>query len=137
MARPPRHALSSRPSAAHSRRLPNHALLRAGAAFFLATLVALPLAVLHRAALSRHSLEHSWGWDALPSVAAYEEDGAQGEDLVSPPPPFSIYLTHLVPCVECLVRQLWYPLVNHERMTSNFSAVRYWLCDSGTTNSCV
>jgi hypothetical protein len=65
MARPPRHALS-RPSAAHSRRLSNHALLRAGAAFFLATLVALPLAVLHRAALSRYSLEHSWGRDALP-----------------------------------------------------------------------
>ncbi|KAK1685040.1 hypothetical protein QYE76_045888 [Lolium multiflorum] len=82
MARPPRHTLS-RSSAAHSCRLPKHALLRAGAAFFLATLVALPLAVLHRAALSRHSLEHPWGWDALPSVAAQEEEGAQGEDLDS------------------------------------------------------
>ncbi|CAM0903169.1 unnamed protein product [Alopecurus aequalis] len=82
MARPQRHS-PSRPSAAHSCRLPNHALLRAGAAFFLATLVALPLAVVHRAALSRHSLEHSWGWDVLPSVAAHEEDGDQGEDLDS------------------------------------------------------
>ncbi|KAK3141686.1 hypothetical protein QOZ80_4BG0337100 [Eleusine coracana subsp. coracana] len=77
----------SAPSTARSRGLPSLALRRAAAALLLATLVALPFAVLYRAAVSR-SQKESWGWDSLPSVAASEEeeegpeaDGLDSEDL--------------------------------------------------------
>ncbi|KAF7018364.1 hypothetical protein CFC21_031663, partial [Triticum aestivum] len=61
MAKPPRHTLTM-PSA-HPRGIPTRAIPRAAAALFFVTLVgvALPLAVLHRAAVSRHSLEDPWG----------------------------------------------------------------------------
>ena len=84
MGSPARKALmGAPPSAARSRGLPRHALRRSGAALFLATLVALPFAVLYRAAVWR-SPGASWGWDSLPSFAASQEEGAEGDDLVNP-----------------------------------------------------
>ncbi|KAF0894508.1 hypothetical protein E2562_039434 [Oryza meyeriana var. granulata] len=68
MERPPR-----RPSAARPR-----SLQRAAAALFLSILVALPFAVLCRAAVSQ-SLQDSREWDPLPSLAASEEGGAVGD----------------------------------------------------------
>lgn len=83
MGRPARQALmGAPPSAARSRGLPRHALRRSAAALFLATLVALPFAVLYRAAVWR-SLGASWGWDSLPSFVASQEEGAEGDDLDS------------------------------------------------------
>lgn len=86
MARPARKALMGAPPAARSRGGPRHALRRSAAALFLAAVVALSLAVLYRAAVWR-SLGTSWGWDSLPSFAASQEEGAEGDDLVSPVPP--------------------------------------------------
>jgi hypothetical protein len=87
MARPARKALIGAPSAARSRGLRRHAFPRSAVALFLALLVALSLAVLYRAAVSRSlGTSWSWGWDslALPSFAtSQEEDGAEGDDLVS------------------------------------------------------
>ncbi|TVU16010.1 hypothetical protein EJB05_39556, partial [Eragrostis curvula] len=84
----------SAPSAARPRGLPRLALRRAAAALLLATLVALPFAVLYRAAVSR-SLQDSWGWDSLPSiVASEEEEGADGDDVVSMAIPPSINAFH-------------------------------------------
>ena len=57
------------PVTARSRGLLRHVLRRSSAALFLATLVALPFAVLYRAAVWG-SLGASWGWDSLPSFAA-------------------------------------------------------------------
>ncbi|XP_062185023.1 uncharacterized protein At4g15970-like isoform X2 [Phragmites australis] len=82
MARPARQSLMSAPSTKRPRGHPRHALGRAAAALFLATLVALPFAVLYRAAVGR-SLQDSWGWDSLPSVEASEEEGSEGDDLDS------------------------------------------------------
>lgn len=87
MARPARKALIGAPSAARSRGLRRHAFPRSAVAVFLALLVALSLAVLYRAAVSRSlGTSWSWGWDslALPSFAtSQEEDGAEGDDLDS------------------------------------------------------
>ncbi|GJN26614.1 hypothetical protein PR202_gb14558 [Eleusine coracana subsp. coracana] len=86
----------SAPSTARSRGLPSLALRRAAAALLLATLVALPFAVLYRAAVSR-SQKESWGWDSLPSVAASEEEeeGPEADGLVSTALPPSINAFHL------------------------------------------
>ncbi|KAL5216826.1 hypothetical protein ABZP36_008227 [Zizania latifolia] len=61
---------------------PPRSLQRIAAALFLAILVALPFAVMYRAAVSQ-SLQDSWEWDPLPSLAASEEEGAEGGDLGS------------------------------------------------------
>lgn len=77
-------------SAARPRGHPSFALRKAAAALLLATLVALPFAVLYRATVSR-SLKDSWGLDSLTSVAASEEEeeGAEADGLVSTAlPPF-------------------------------------------------
>ncbi|CAN6236048.1 unnamed protein product [Urochloa humidicola] len=80
MAMPPRKALSA-PSAGRPRGLPRHALRRSAAALVLATLVALPFAVLYRAAVSR-PLGASWRREtSLPSAVASEEE--EGDDLDS------------------------------------------------------
>ncbi|PAN40067.2 hypothetical protein PAHAL_7G268000 [Panicum hallii] len=81
MVMPPRKALmTSAPSAARQRALRRHALRRSAAAFVLATLVALPLAVLYRAAVSRPP-GASWGWEtSLPSLVASEEEEEGAED---------------------------------------------------------
>ncbi|KAK8449482.1 hypothetical protein SEVIR_7G226000v4 [Setaria viridis] len=80
MAMPPRKALMmSAPSAGRPSGLPRHALWRSAAALVLATLVALPFAVLYRAAVSP-SLGASWRWQtSLPSAVSSEEE--EGDDL--------------------------------------------------------
>ncbi|CAO2043474.1 unnamed protein product [Urochloa humidicola] len=82
MAMPPRRALMMRaPSAGRPRGLPRHALPRSAVALALVTLMALPFAVLFRAAVSR-SLGASWRWKtSLPSAVASEEE--EGDDLDS------------------------------------------------------
>ncbi|KAL6843667.1 hypothetical protein ACP4OV_026238 [Aristida adscensionis] len=80
MARPAR---QTRGASIARPRHPKHALQRAAAALFLANLVALPFAVLYRAALSP-SPQDPPGWESPPSVRASEdEDGAEGDDLDS------------------------------------------------------
>ncbi|KAL6652155.1 hypothetical protein ACP70R_011080 [Stipagrostis hirtigluma subsp. patula] len=80
MARPARQTLGS---SAARRCHTKQPLRRAAAAFVLATFVALPFAVLYRAAVSR-SPQDPWGWDSLPSVdPSMEEEGAEGDDLDS------------------------------------------------------
>ncbi|CAL5069619.1 unnamed protein product [Urochloa decumbens] len=83
MAMPPRRALmTSAPSAGRPRGFPRHALQRSAAALVLAILVALPFAVLYRAAVSR-SLGVSWRWDASLPLAVASEEEEEREDLDS------------------------------------------------------